>query len=243
MGFAVVVGGSTGVGRAIAEAWNQAGNDTLVLSRTRPVGPGAQELQWKHLDLSENDRVSATLDQVLPSRLNLVAFSSVYYTRGRAPFAEVTEYEWCKQFEVNTHGLFRTLKSSLPRMVVNDSSSFLHVSSEVVINGGPERSGYAATKAASSSLIDSLSQESGYRGVNFVQTMPAEMVDTPGIRSRRPAGFDYSEYMVPNDFAPLARVLHDTGGRGFNGKNLVVTKNGSWRELQDDTPRSQSDRS
>ena len=53
MTTAVVVGGSTGVGRGVADAWAAAGCRVLTLNRSRPVGPGAELLEHVEVDLAE----------------------------------------------------------------------------------------------------------------------------------------------------------------------------------------------
>ncbi|WP_320784536.1 SDR family oxidoreductase [Streptomyces sp. CRN 30] len=165
-----------------------------------------------------------------------------YGTR-RAPFGEVAEDEWRRQVDVNLHGLWLTLAATLPvlRRAPRGRGLFLGISSEVVYNAGPGRSGYAATKAAGSALLDSVAQEEGPDGVRVVQALPAGMVDTPGIRRRRPAGFDYGDYMTPGHFAALAGelVVGDAASR-HHGDSLVVDAAGRWHSVRETHPASQS---
>ncbi len=229
----LVVGGSTGIGGAIAEAWARDGMDVLVLSRTKP----ANDLRWAPIDLADPAQATA-LDDLGP--LDAVAFAAVYYGDKRATFAETPLTQWRQQVEVNLHGLWLTLKATLPAL--RDSNGlFVNVSSEVVFNGGPGRSGYAATKAACASLVDSVQQEED--GVQFVSVLPAGMVDSPGIRKRRPSDFDYSGYMRPETFGPLVVELAETKGKQHNGDSLIVNPDGSWESVRHGVPVSQSDRS
>jgi hypothetical protein len=66
------------------------------------------------------------------------------------------------------------------------------------------------------------------------------MVDTAGIRRRRPEGFDYSTYMRPASFAPLARELAATAGAELHGAHLVVDGAGAWYPVSEKMPVSQS---
>ncbi|MEV7293549.1 SDR family oxidoreductase [Streptomyces microflavus] len=237
---AVVVGGSTGIGRGVADAWASAGFETHVFSRSRPAGPGADRLVWHRLDLRDADRTGAALRAGLPSRIDLVCYSAVYFTARREPFLRTDEADWDDQFAVNVHGLARTLRASLPLLRTAGPGMFLHISSEVVYNAGPQRSGYAATKAAASSLIGSVAQETDPAEVTFVQALPAGMVDSPGIRARRSPDFDYSDYMTPAAFAPLAVELARTRGVPYAGDALVVHEGGTWTPIGDGLPVSQS---
>ncbi|MFE2140878.1 SDR family NAD(P)-dependent oxidoreductase [Streptomyces sp. NPDC059456] len=237
---AVVVGGSTGIGRGVADAWAAQGIETHVFSRSRPAGPGADRLVWHRLDFRDADGAKEALRSGMPDRVGLVCYSAVYFTARREPFTETDESDWLDQFAVNVHGLASTLRTTLPLLRATAPGLFLHISSEVVYNAGPNRSGYAASKAAAGSLVRSVSQETDPREVRFVQALPAGMVDTPGIRARRPQDFDYSGYMAPAAFAPLAAELARTRGAAEQGEALVVHPDGSWTSVGDGTPVSQS---
>ncbi|MEU8704923.1 SDR family NAD(P)-dependent oxidoreductase [Streptomyces sp. NPDC048565] len=237
---AVVVGGSTGIGRGIADAWAAAGIETHVFSRSRPAGPGGDLLVWHPLDFRDADGAKAALRAGIPSGTDLVCYSAVYFTAGRQPFTETSESDWLDQFAINVHGLSWTLKAALPTLREAAPGMFLHISSEVVYNAGPNRAGYAATKAAAGSLIRSVAQETDPADVTFVQALPAGMVDSPGIRARRSADFDYSGYMAPAAFAPLAAELAATRGVPYAGEELVVHEDTTWSPVEDGLPRSQS---
>ncbi|MFF6775879.1 SDR family NAD(P)-dependent oxidoreductase [Streptomyces sp. NPDC012637] len=243
---ALVVGGSTGIGRGVADAWAAAGLDVTVLSRSAPAGPGADRLRWTATDLTDPDRVTETLAAAAAEPLHAVCYSAVHYGSGRALFQDCDVSEWRRQIDVNLHGLWLTLDRTLPALRRTGSPGvFLGVSSEVVYNAGPGRSGYAASKAAAAALLDSLAQEQtseapGAEALRVVQALPAGMVDTPGIRRRRPEDFDYSAYMTPASFGPLARELAATSGAGLHGAHLVVDGDGSWRPVAEAMPVSQS---
>jgi NAD(P)-dependent dehydrogenase (short-subunit alcohol dehydrogenase family) len=236
----IVVGGSTGIGRGIADAWAAAGAEVTVLSRTRPAGPGAGLLRWERVDLTEPAHARARLAESAGGRLDAVCFSSVHYGARRALFSDVSEQEWHDQLAVNTTGLWITLAATLPSLRAAGAGLFLGVSSEVAFNAGPARSGYAASKAAAKSLLDSVAQEEDGTRVRIVQVLPSGMVDSPGIRRRRPPDFDYSSYMKPSDFAGVATELGATAGGGHHGDCLVVGADGSWWSARDSAPVSQS---
>ncbi|MEX2983593.1 SDR family NAD(P)-dependent oxidoreductase [Streptomyces sp. C36] len=238
---ALVVGGSTGIGRGIADAWAAAGADVTVLSRSTPTGPGHEALRWAPLDLSDADAARTALADATTDELSLVCYSAVHYGDRRALFDEVTEPEWRRQLEVNLHGLWMTLHATLPVLRGGEEPGlFLGVSSEVVYNAGPGRSGYAATKAAGAALLDSVAQEEKGEKVRIVQVLPAGMVDTPGIRRRRPADFSYDSYMRPDHFGRVATELAATSGAGLHGDSLVVDEAGRWVSAHERIPVSQS---
>ncbi|WP_425697960.1 SDR family NAD(P)-dependent oxidoreductase [Micromonospora trifolii] len=232
----IVVGGSTGIGRGIADAWAAAGADVVVCSRHRPADAG--HLSWERLDLTAPKHARERLAGLATGGVDVVCFSAVYYGEARAYFSKVAEGEWRRQLEVNVTGLWLTLGAFLPALREAGPGLFVGVSSEVAFNAGPGRSGYAASKAAAKVLLDSLGQEED--SVRVVQLLPAGMVDTPGIRRRRPADFDYSSYAQPSSFARVATELAVTAGDGQHGESLVVDANGDWGSTNARSAVSQS---
>jgi NAD(P)-dependent dehydrogenase (short-subunit alcohol dehydrogenase family) len=235
----IVVGGSTGIGRGIADAWAAAGAEVVVCSRNQPAD--AAQLGWEWIDLTEPDHARKQLAGLGVGQVNAVCFSAVDYGQKRASLSDVSEQEWRRQLEVNVTGLWLTLHALLPSLRRARSGLFVGVSSEVAFNAGPGRSGYAASKAAAKALLDSVAQEEEKEdAVRVVQVLPAGMVDSPGIRRRRPAGFDYDSYMKPASFGRVATELAATGGKGHHGDSLVVDGNGDWWSAYNESPVSQS---
>ena len=232
----IVVGGTVGIGRGIADAWAAEGADVVVCGRHRPADAG--HLTWEPLDLTVPGDARERLAALGAGRVDAVCYSAIFYGDRRADFGDVGEDEWRRQLDINVTGLWLTLQATLPALRAAGPGLFLGVSSEVAFNAGPGRSGYAATKAAAKALLDSVAQEE--KGIHVVQVLPSGMVDTPGIRRRRPEGFDYSGYATPDSFARVAVEVATMTGRERHGDSLVVDAAGNWWSAGDELPPSQS---
>jgi len=243
---AFVVGGSTGIGRAIAQALLSEGIEVVIFSRSDPLASaGLAGARWWPLDLSRPETSRRELDRAVAKfgqRLIAVFYSAVYYGPGRAPLLDVPYNQWRDQLNINLNGLWHTLSATLPALMTQSPGLFVGISSEVVYNAGPHRAGYAATKAGAASLLQSVAQEYPESHLRVVQLLPAGMVDTPGIRRRREVGFDYSAYMDPASFQAVAVQLVRERGAGLHGCSLVVDAQGHLRPVSDTLPPSQSRR-
>jgi len=240
--IAFVVGGSTGIGAAIAAALRSKGLDVHVFSRTEPQ---SSLDTWHRLNVTDPDAVAQTIGRALAlteARLDVLAYAAVHYGSGRMTYLDTPRATFVQQWQVAFSGLDAVLRATLDTLRRARPGLVLHVSSEVAFNPGPGRAGYAAAKAAATSLVASLGGELAPQDLRVVQMLPAGMVDTPGIRSRRPAGFDYSSYMAPDAFAPLIHSIVETQAAAVAGRTLVVNPDGSWRDIAEGQVASQSRR-
>jgi NAD(P)-dependent dehydrogenase (short-subunit alcohol dehydrogenase family) len=237
-----IIGGSSGIGLGIANALAEANARVIVLSRTPPVDTG-QILEWRPLDLSYPEESACQLKRVVTefgSQVDAVFYSAIYYGPKRRPFLTIAHEDWQQQLNVNLQGLWTCLSILLPALQKNSPGLFVHLSSEVVYNGGPGRVGYAATKAAASNLMRSVAQEDPQERVRLLELLPAKMVDTNGIRKRRPNDFDYTGYMTPQHFKKAALTLLQTRGEGMHGKSWIVDEQGFLSCIDHNIPISQS---
>ena len=230
---ALVVGGSTGVGSGIAAGLATAGYDVHVLSRSEPQ---RQHGRWVQADLGDREHTRRTLAELAEEPLAVLCFSAATYGAKRRNLVDTPQAEWTAQVDVMLHGLWESLHTCLPALTREPPGLVIGVSSEVVYNAGPGRSGYAAVKAAASAMLGSLRQEHDSNELRVVEVLPLGMVDSPGIRSRRPASFDYSDYLAPEAFMPVAAHLGRTRGGEDDGRALVVRADGSWSHATADQP-------
>lgn len=232
---ALVTGGSAGIGAGIARALFGAGAQVGIVARrppetwARPMPPDWPRRSWIEADLNDAQASSAALHRYLEAAPppDILVHSAVSYgVGGRKGFGGIGTDEWQQMFAVNVHAPFVLTRELLPSLLARPRSLVLYVSSEVVFNAGPGRAAYAATKAALHSTMTSLAQETVDAGLSVVGVLPETMVDTPGIRRRRAADFDYTGYASPDDFARPLVPLVAGFGEGCHGRSLVVTADG-----------------
>ncbi|WP_454115601.1 SDR family NAD(P)-dependent oxidoreductase [Microbacterium lacticum] len=235
---ALVIGGSTGVGSGIVTGLASAGYEVHVLSRTRPK---VAHTGWTGVDLNDFGRTQEALSGVTDDGISVLCFSAAVYGSSRKKLVDTPNAEWISQVNVMMHSLWLALQTCIPSLLSAPPGLIIGVSSEVVHNAGPGRSGYAAVKAAASAMLASVRQEYNPADLRVVEVLPQGMVDSPGIRTRRAADFDYSGYASPSAFEAVSEHLGLTRGSSDNGQALVVQPDGTWHTLASaQSPPSQS---
>jgi NAD(P)-dependent dehydrogenase (short-subunit alcohol dehydrogenase family) len=170
---AVVVGGSSGIGRAIALGMADAGADVVATAR-RPdrVAAVATEIEQKgrrtlRLPCDVSDR--ASLERLRAETLAIFGKIDVLVNCAgktkRMPTLEVSEAEWNDILETNLTGTLRACQVFAPPMLERGYGRIVNVGSLSSFVALFEVAAYAASKAAVASLTKSLAIEWGPRGV------------------------------------------------------------------------------
>ena len=184
--IAVVTGGTSGIGLAIAQRFVKEGAHVFVTGRRQSELDKAQALIGDGVTAVRGDATStADLDrlfqQVLAEkgRLDILVANS-----GRVEpeeFGKVTEENFDKTFDLNARAVLFTAQKALPLM--RNSGSIILVGSVAGIKGMDGYSTYSATKAAVRSYARTWTQEFKDRGIR-INTLSPGPIDTPIMDSQ-----------------------------------------------------------
>lgn len=178
---AVITGGNSGIGQAIAKEFATEGaqiaifgrNETTLEATRNLIGNGTLSIQGDVTNLNDLDRLfKETVAQkgkvdVLVVNAGIAKVS---------PLSDTTESFFDQVTDINFKGAFFTVQKALPYL--NDGASIILVSSVVNIKGFPGFSVYSATKAAVRSLSRSWASELAPRGIR-VNTLSPGPIETP----------------------------------------------------------------
>ena len=189
----VVIGGSRGVGRRIAEAGVRNGARVLAVARqeaslrqlAREV-PGVEVLS---LDAADEGAASNAFDVLLPDILVLCAGAFP----PAAPIHQQTWREFAVNWETDVKIAFHFCKGALSRPLPAGASVVL-ISSGAAVAGSPISGGYAGAKRTQMFIASYSQKESDRlgRGLQFMALAPRIMPDTD-IGKHAVAG--YSRYL------------------------------------------------
>ena len=177
---AVVVGGTSGIGRAIAHGFAQAGADVIPTSRrVEQVEVAAREIeQFGRRSLRVTSDVSdrESLQQVLSEAIQAfgkvdILVNSAGRTK-RAPTIDFSEEDWNAILDTNLTGTLRACQVFGKHMLERESGSIINIASLSTFVALHEVAAYSASKAAVGSLTKSLAIEWSSRGVRVNAIAP-----------------------------------------------------------------------
>jgi len=170
---AVVVGGTSGIGRAIAIAMAEAGADVVPTSRrAEQIEAAAREIESRGRqslrvvsDVRDKQSVENLLNQSVArfGRVDILV-NSAGITK-RTPTLEVSSEEWDRIIDTNLTGTLRTCQVFGRHMVERRYGRIINIASLASFVSLFEVAAYSASKAAVASLTKSLAIEWAAYGV------------------------------------------------------------------------------
>ena len=191
---AVVTGGNSGIGLAVAQEFSRQGAKVAVFGRNRETLSEAEKsirgevlaVQGDVQRLEDIDKLFTQIKERFGKIDSLVVNAGVIHF---GPITEVDEKAFDFQTNVNFKGAFFTIQKALP--LLQDGGTIILVSSVAGIKGFAGASVYSATKAALRSLARTLTAELAPRRIR-VNVLSPGPIDTP-IFDRPDNGIPESE--------------------------------------------------
>jgi 2-dehydro-3-deoxy-L-rhamnonate dehydrogenase (NAD+) len=176
---AVITGGATGLGYAIAQRLIQSGGSVTLWDRDEAgarqavsaLGAKATSLA---VDVSVHASVQAAAQATLQQSGRIDALVNSAGITG--PNTKLWEYPvnaWQQVMEVNLHGLFHCCREVVPAMRDAGYGRIVNIASVAGKDGNPNASAYSASKAAVIALTKSLGKELADTGVRVNCVTPA----------------------------------------------------------------------
>ena len=170
---AVVMGGTSGIGRAIAKGLAAAGADVIATGRreekVREVADEIEKAGRKSLrqtvDASSRDSIDAIRDAVVGAfgRVDILVNSAGQIFR--KPTVNISEAEWNSLLDVNLTGTLRACQSFYEPLVASGHGRIVNIASLNSFVSFFEVAAYASSKAGVLGLTRSLAVEWAQKGV------------------------------------------------------------------------------
>jgi NAD(P)-dependent dehydrogenase (short-subunit alcohol dehydrogenase family) len=175
---ALVVGGASGIGRAVGEELLRVGARVAVVDRA-PAGAPKGALAVT-ADVSSTEAVNRAVNNVVD---RLGGIDVLVHTAGVAvtgALEDQDDTEWARVLDINVTGTARVVRACLPALRRSPHPAVVLMSSSAARNGLPDRVLYSATKGAVLSMTLALAVDLLPDGIRVNAVCPA-VVDTPFI--------------------------------------------------------------
>jgi NAD(P)-dependent dehydrogenase (short-subunit alcohol dehydrogenase family) len=235
---AVVTGGTSGIGKAIAEEYVEQGADVVVSGRDEHKGRDAAEeigesCEFVRCDVREYDDVTNLVDTVVSEHGELDAVVNSAGIGSRGPIEEIDIGTWKKILGTNLDGVMHTTKAALPHLKETEGC-FVNVSSVYGLVGGKYAAAYSAAKGGVVNFTRQVAYDYADDGVRangvcpaFVRTpMTEKALERDSFREHVLSNTPMGRIAEPEEVAPLAAFLASDGASYITGVNVPV--DGGW---------------
>lgn len=175
---AVVTGGSSGIGSAIANRLASGGAEVAVLD-LNPDAAGAEFFSVE-TNVGDDASVRSAIDAVAArfGRIDIVVNNAGIGAQGTV--ADNSDDEWHHVWNINVVGMARVSRAALPHLRRSSAGSIVNTSSIAATAGLPQRALYSASKGAVLALTRAMAADHLREGIRVNAVSPGT-ADTPWV--------------------------------------------------------------
>ena len=184
---AVVTGGNSGIGEAIAKAFAREGASVVMTGRRQGeldrVVNDIVKAQGKAFavagSVTDESHVQETVRRTVEQfgQLDILVNNAGVGDFGKR-LHEIDDATWARVLDVNLTGVFRMTRAVLPQMLKQAKGAIINISSVASLIGLPALSAYAASKGALDALTRALAVDYAKEGIRCNVVNPG-LIDTP----------------------------------------------------------------
>ncbi|HWA87950.1 MAG TPA: SDR family oxidoreductase [Opitutus sp.] len=180
--LAVVTGGGTGIGQAIAQAMHAAGARVVLVGRREPELAAAVKAMGERAayavhDITVTDRSGALIEQITKEHGPITCLVNNAGRHLKKPAIETTPQEFLDVFKTHILGAHELTRLVAPGMIERKGGTILFTASMASLFGIPLVVAYASAKTAMLGMVRTLSTELSPHGIRVNAIAPG-WIDT-----------------------------------------------------------------
>jgi len=230
---AIVTGGASGIGRAIAAHLAGVGARVLIAdldgARAERVATGLREAGMRVTAVAADVADPASVDAMFAAAeaagaVTLLVNNAGHVHQSRFEALEVADFD--RMIAVHLRGTFLCCRRAVPAMLAAKHGIIVNIASQLGQIGGIELAHYAAAKAGIIGLTKSMARELSARGVRVNAVAPGpidtELVQllSPDWRRAKLAELPLGRFGMPEDVAMTVAFLASPAGAIYVGQTL-----------------------
>lgn len=168
--IALVTGGGTGIGKAIAKAMLAEGAKVIIVGRKEEILKEAQaelgsDVEMMTCDVTKEDQVKKVYENIMSNHGKIDILINNAGMAAKAKSYEMSYDLWKKVVDVNLNGAFLCAREAMKIMVNQKSGRIINIGSISGQMSRPENAPYTATKFAIEGLTRALALDGRDHGV------------------------------------------------------------------------------
>ena len=235
---ALVTGGGTGIGRAIAETFGREGAHVVVADRDGHMARETADsiiksngtAQAEMIDVTDTEQVKGLMKRLAETFGRLDVLVNNAGVGERSDFRHLDDAAWDRVWKTNVDGTVRCARESFELMKASGKASIINLSSVMATKHTRQMSVYSATKGAVSALSRSLAVEYAPYGIRvnalcpgYVETaLIGRYMANPMIAKALLTQTPMRRFGTPQDIANAALFLASDDAAYITGASLNV---------------------
>jgi len=233
---AIVTGGGSGIGLAIAEKFTTNGISTIIVGRDEEKLNKAKEQLGEccfpmPCDVSKLECIPVLVKNIIDKFGQIDVLVNNAGINMKKEFTEVTDEDFQKIITTNLCSVFAMSREVVKEMLKKGSGSIIHISSMAAQYGLPKVIAYSASKTAIDGMTRAMAVELSPKGIRvnaiapgFIETdMTAKALNTDLERKQKVFGRTPMGYMGrPDDIGDAALFLASDAAKYITGVVLPV---------------------
>jgi NAD(P)-dependent dehydrogenase (short-subunit alcohol dehydrogenase family) len=234
--IAIVTGGASGIGLAIAEKFSQHDIFTIVVGRDSNKLKAAQDMLGKNgktiqFDLTDLKKIPSLVNDIKKEFGRIDVLVNNAGINMKKEFTEVTDEDFQTILHTNVNAVFSLSREVVKIMEVQGSGSIINISSMASQYGIPKVIAYTASKSAIEGMTNAMAVELSPKGIRvnaiapgFIATdMSSKALNGDEERKRKVLGRTPMGYLgQPEDVADAALFLATNSSKYITGTSIRV---------------------
>lgn len=233
--IAVVTGGGSGIGRAVAQrlardeaaiaVWDL--NSAGAAETARMIADAGGKAIALHVDAANATAIKGAANKTRAELGPITIIVNNAGITGNVPFLELPEDAWDRMMAVNLKGPYLCTKEVLPDMLAAGWGRIINITSSSIQTGAANMAHYVASKGGLMGLTKALAMEFAAKGIT-ANMVPPGFIDTPMLRAS-PVNVDaYAATMPmkrpgkPEDIAAACAYLASEEAGYVTGQTISV---------------------
>ena len=208
--YAVITGGSRGLGKATAIAFAKEGmnvaitgrNESLLQEVVNEIKSYGVEAVYAAFDVTNREEVKKGIASITSKFPKIDVLVNNAGIAKFGTFLEMDEMDWINILNTNVLGMYYITKEILPLMVAQNEGDIFNVSSTAGLAGNPTTSAYSASKFAVIGMSESLMKEVRKNNIRVTTLTPSTIASDMSKELGLTDG-DPERVLQPEDFAEL----------------------------------------